>query len=250
MGSITLQRVTTGTEITVNEFNSNCATLENEINGGLDNSNINASAGIQVSKLAAGTDGYFLRSSSGTPVWAANPLRVINQTGTQVDIVNSVTETTIYTHSVAANALGANGSLRVVLAGDLVNNSGSDRSATLKISFGGTTFYQDALNAAGLVNAANRRAWLIDFILQNANATNSQHLNGLFTIGRSTAPTTGIGSIGTLASYFVANFGSDGSNPTIDTTSAQTLTVTITLSFAHASFDWRLKSGTTILQRT
>ena len=41
------------------------------VDGAIVNADINASAAIAVSKLAAGTDGYVLTTSSGAPTWAA-----------------------------------------------------------------------------------------------------------------------------------------------------------------------------------
>ena len=63
MGTISLTLPVTGTVITAGLHSTNYTTLQNAINGGLDNNNINASAAIAQSKLA------FDAWQTYTPAW-------------------------------------------------------------------------------------------------------------------------------------------------------------------------------------
>lgn len=165
---------------------------------------------------------------------------VLAETVTPVDVVGTVTETTIYTHSIAGNAMGATGEVQVELQVDFLNSSGVNRSFTLRIKLGSTTLYADACLAVG--TSANRRAVSLSFKIKNT-ATNAQVLTGDFTMSSATAPTTGTGNISSAAAISSCFQGSASE----DTTSAKTLTVTVENSNNSASLSTRLLTGTTLL---
>lgn len=70
MGTVTTTDVVNGQVIDPATFNNNFTAVKAVINGGLDNTNIAASAGISPSKIAPGTDTQVLTTTGGVAVWA------------------------------------------------------------------------------------------------------------------------------------------------------------------------------------
>ena len=66
---------------------------------------------------------------------------ILDRSTSTVDVVSTVTETTIYTFSVPANAMSTNRMLRLTMIGDVLNNDGTNRQFTVRIKFGATTMY-------------------------------------------------------------------------------------------------------------
>lgn len=192
-------------------------------------------------QTAAPTDGQILRAVGTAPTWSDAPLSVLNHTGTILNIASTAAETTLYTFSIPANTLGANGSLVLELGGDYQNTSGSNRDLTLRVKFGGTTLFSDI--RSGLTSTAALAAWKLTLTLQNLNATNAQHLNGRWSLSGRAAATTGLGDID-AADTFAGTIASEGTDPTIDTTSAQTLEVSVQHSASSAAVAIRRKTAT------
>ena len=150
-----------------------------------------------------------------------------------VDVVNTATETSIYSKSVPGNTIGIDGALRITVEGDLLNNTGGTATLEVKVKFGGTTVLDTAAISYGA--GANRMPVTLQVLIGNLGATNAQRVRGLmFAYGTGvgitnglmllTAPYTLIGQYAGLA---------------IDTTLAQTLQVTVTLGSASANLEYR-----------
>lgn len=71
MATVTLTDPENGQTTDANVIANNNSALETCLNGGVDNTNISASAAISVSKLAAGANGTRLQVVSGVPTWVA-----------------------------------------------------------------------------------------------------------------------------------------------------------------------------------
>lgn len=170
--------------------------------------------------------------------------RVLAGSGTAVDVVNTAAETSVFSHSIAANLLGTNGAVNLIVGGDYLNDSGAGRTFTLRIKLGATTIFADDSPSIGA--GAARGVWTLDVILGNLNATNAQHLNGEFLLSDRTAPTTGLGNLANVGGLISAAIGSAPTNPTVDTTSAQTLDVTVQHSTNNANLSFRKKYATLI----
>jgi hypothetical protein len=192
---------------------------------------------------AAPTDGQILRAVGTAPTWGDAPMRVLNQTGTILDIVSTAAETTLYTFDVPANTIGANGSLVLELAGDWQVNSGTP-DLTLRIKYGGTTFHSAARTS--IPTTAARGVWHLRCILQNLNSTGAQHLHGDFAMSDRSGAATGIGQHDTN-DLFTSEIGSAATDPTVDSTILQTLLVTAQWSASAADRSIRRKSGTLTL---
>jgi hypothetical protein len=165
---------------------------------------------------------------------------VLARLTTPVDVVNTLTETTLFTYTVPANTLGTTRRLRLELGGDYLNNSGGTltTSETLRIKFGGTTIWQDdgKLHA----NSSNRKPWFMRVNITNLGAANSQSLGGWITLGGSPS-TTGIGEYGDDEIDAQTAIGNTGL--TIDTTAAADLVVTVQHGQQHANISYRANSG-------
>lgn len=234
MGTITLQRVTAGTEITTNEFNNNATTLEDEINGNLENINIDAAAAIAVSKLAGGTNGQYLRSVGTTPTWqtVAMPL-LVETSGVAVDVANTTAETAVFSETIAANALGTNGSLNIRMTGDYLNNSGGNRILNVVVRIGAVDVFDD--DTENIVLSGIRRPWLLDLTISNENSAAVQYIVGHFRMGTLASTVAGTGDIGADMTLNRLIAGA----ATFDTTTAMLVEVRAQHPTAHASLSFR-----------
>lgn len=166
----------------------------------------------------------------------------------EIDIVNSVTETDVLKDgvgtalSIGAGHMSTNRMLRATIHADYLNNSGSNKTFTLKVLFGGTVFYEDVTPLLDF-SSASRQPIRIVLELPNLGSTNSQWLSGVLFKGEAGGATTGIGDLDTnfgwgSGSSIIVPFAGSG---TIDTTVARNLEVKITHSAAHASTSFRKK---------
>ena len=167
---------------------------------------------------------------------------VLNRSTSTTTIVNDSAEQTLYSQSIAANLLSTNRMLRLTIFGSYLNNSGSNKTAQLKVKFGSTTLFDDV--TAGLITGATDRPFFLQCWLANKGATNSQLLVGNFWMGRPAPPTSGIGDLGAQMSTdnqsVVAPL---GGTATEDTTAAKTLSVTVQHSAAASTVSVSLLSA-------
>ena len=171
--------------------------------------------------------------------------KTVNTSTTETDLLNS--EITI-----AANAIGPNGLVRIVAAGDWKQNSGAASGPPrLKLKLASTTLVDTgAGNATGIGNSASRFPWRVDALIQNLGATNAQWVTfrSVFGLVRTAttsfnAPTTGEGefyslSDGGATEEYVANL---GNSATVDTTAAVALVLSTINASANAAYEVVLK---------
>lgn len=153
-------------------------------------------------------------------------------------VVNTVTETTVLTYTVPANSLGTTGILRGTLVADFLNDTGSNQTFRLRLKLGATTLYDGTTVA--LATSTTRRPVSLQFWLANQGATNDQTGGAVFAYGRATASTVGLGDFSNAATGDGPLVFADGA---VDTTSAQAIAVTIELSAASASLEFRKRLG-------
>jgi hypothetical protein len=126
---------------------------------------------------------------------------VIAQSGAAVAVPADTNENTVATISVSANALGANGAIRMRFYLTCTNNA---NAKTFNVRYSG---------AAGTIittrNMASQLSWYFDLVIANTNATDAQQLYGF--------ATTATGSVGPQAG-----------TAAIDTTAATTIVITVT----------------------
>lgn len=204
-------------------------------------------------RLAIGTVGSVLQSTGSAPSWSG--LGVYRKNTDKV-VVNTVAETDLLNGeiTIAANAMGANGAIRLTVTGDLINNSGSAQNTPrFKLKLGGTTLIDTNVVGVVMSSGANRLGWRCDVIIRNRGATNSQETSFVFkgTIGNGvSAALTGFTSgNGLMYSNLISGgFGTlegvaDNFNA-VDTTAARLLELTVTNPVANANFDVSLRGAT------
>lgn len=140
-------------------------------------------------------------------------VRTIATRRTTASWTGSTAETTVYTATVPANTLGANGSLHFISTLKWSNNA---NAKTMRIKVNGTTIYQ-----YGPTTNQTLRAYTI---LSNRNATNVQVAGG---------PTGG-----TVNAGFNSASTSDVATFTFDTTADLTITLTVQLGNSGDTAGW------------
>ena len=157
-----------------------------------------------------------------------------------VDIDNSAAETDIFSYSVPAGTMTYRSALRLVLDCDYLNNSGVARFLTTRVKFGGTTWisYDDPT----IASSATRRPRQLSVTVQSLDSLAVQNIFLKHEVTLDSSP-------GTLNTGDLAVRGATTTNyvretaTNIDTTSAQTLAVTIQLSVADAGLEFHCYTG-------
>lgn len=195
------------------------------------------------------------------PVWnganwvPASMAALTVRTAFNVDVNNTTTETDLLSGTtgsgylkIPGNSLVALGGIRLILVGDYLNNTGSNRTIRLKIRIGSavgspsfTTFSTlwDSGVSDNIGSSPNRRSWEMALDLQALNATNSQNIGGEFQLSSQTAPTVGLGPLAAPSS--AALMGSiTGAATSVDYTVDTGIVVSVIHSFVSASLSMRL----------
>ena len=133
---------------------------------------------------------------------------------------SNTTENTVYSTTINANSLSSNGYILVRTPAILVSNATAE-TFTIKLKFGGTTLFTTTLitNAVGGGNNVTAQGVLEGWIINNA-ATNSQNVSLHFAGGANINASSNL-------TPFVWTAPGDTTSA-IDTTSNQTLTMTVT----------------------
>jgi hypothetical protein len=173
--------------------------------------------------------------ASGQWSSTATATTVIDRVTTQVDIVNTSAESTVYSYSLTGGSLGANGILRLTIHGDFLNDSGSNNAFDFILKLGGVVVWKD--NSSDFVDAGTQRLpWTLVLYIHNRNSESSQYIGGLLIVGTATAGTTGI----SFASNDEVNAVSPiSATSAINTASTQTLSFHIDHTNAHAQISCR-----------
>lgn len=156
---------------------------------------------------------------------------VIDREITDLTVANTITETDIFTHSVAANSMGTTGMLMLNLVASLLDNATG--VLTVRVKFGGTTIFQDDFVA--FANSVDRHPIFMELWLANQGATNDQTGGGQINAGDPGGATTGIGN---LSGVIEAGSSVVFADSAIDTTTAQTFAVTVQWSAADANLSF------------
>ena len=205
--------------------------------------------------LAAGTSGQVLTSAGPTALsFVTSPTapyrkvtaKAVNTSVAEADLLNGEI-------TVAANAIGANGMLRLTARGDWLQNTGVAADVPrFKLKLGATTLLDIGPSGANVAGTgAARNPWSIDIRIQNLGATNSQwaSLSGLLVHANSgtaaaTAPTVGEGGINTLQATntpaYLRTSLEAAATGAVDTTVAQALSLTVINAVSNANYETKL----------
>ncbi len=154
----------------------------------------------------------------------------------EAEVVNTTTETAVYSYSVPGGTLGANGHLRLTMIGDYLNNSGGSQTLTIRVKYGATTLFA-IWNEAIASNASRKPNHLVVDLIA-ANATNAQRAFARYAQRQAASGTDGSNS--SLRE-------SGNTSVAVDSTTAQTLQVTVQHSAANANLSY--KTMTAILEK-
>lgn len=148
---------------------------------------------------------------------------------TELIINDDSDETAIFSYTIPANNLGADGMFRFTVMAEYRNNSSVNRTLTVRVKFGGTEIMDNGL-AAIATDAANR-AFRLDGLIANRAAGN-QRADVAVLLSAAGSPSTGVGEWNVAPKsdglVFADAIG-------IDTTAAKLLEVTIQHSAAHGA---------------
>lgn len=149
----------------------------------------------------------------------------------QQTVVNTTTETSVFSGTVPGGTLGTNNLLILRMCGDIFNNTGANQTVTFRVKYGGTTIHTFTTINIGSITP-DRYADIFTVFLGAENATNAQrsmmeHKQG------------GAGSGDGTVSGGNDHQTSVNRLLTIDSTSDQTLEVTVQLPTASANLDYR-----------
>lgn len=176
-----------------------------------------------------GAVGMIRYNSSLTTFEAYEPNVWVQQTGVIAKsvVTSTLTNTSgnILSYTVPGGTLGTTNLLRIRASGTWARTSGSARSVTVTISYGGTTLWADSTaNQSGNTDCA----WDLNVILSANNSATAQMLNGLISIGGTGATTTG--TAGDLSAATIAAVAIINGTSAVNSNNNQTLTISVSFS--------------------
>lgn len=120
--------------------------------------------------------GLYLFDTVWTPID-----RTLKRTSAVVDVVNTVSETTVFTFPVYAGLLTTNRGIRLSLIGDYLNNTGSTIDLILRVKLGATTLLTLEMYAGtgGIITSTSRQSMKLDAIFANINSASIQFASGV-----------------------------------------------------------------------
>jgi hypothetical protein len=132
------------------------------------------------------------------------------------EVVNTGSETTVFTETIPGNNVGPDAQIRLTLWGDFLNSSGGNSTCTIRVKYGGTTIFT---YAESLASDANRRNFKLKVDICYLNATNAQRA---FCEAQMSAPAAN-GSTAAVSNQGISR----DTTLTKDTTTSQTLLVSV-----------------------
>lgn len=178
-----------------------------------------------------GTNGQWQWTASGAPAWTSLkpiPNNPVQNRDSATTISGTTSETTLYTFSVPGNTLGLNQALRLTIIGE-ADDAVAGAIYTLRVKYGGTTHVGDLKSGQG---DTNPRQFVIEIWLCAAGATNKQF------IACRTHDGTDDSEFNVDKGHFLM---CSNGLITVDSTSAQTLAVTLQPS--NAAYTYVLKTA-------
>lgn len=161
---------------------------------------------------------------------------VIDSATAPISISNSSTDAS-YTKSIAGGAFSSTRSMDINMIGSFVNNTATTASMRIRGSYGGTALFDTTAQAFGNGGA---HAFALRATVSAANATNVQNVHAALAV----ASTGTAAGVMTGTSDFVA---SAINQVAVDSTIAQNLVLTATLSVANTSLTFTAQHVRTVL---
>jgi hypothetical protein len=124
----------------------------------------------------------------------------LDANGTQVAVINTASETVLYSLTVPGGSITNHRTVSVMVSGILSNYTGSGKSFILRVRLGGasslagTVVYQDT--SASLISSSTPRAYTLNVDVSDDGTGTGQTVNGVLHYSTSAASTLGDGNIG------------------------------------------------------
>lgn len=207
-------------------------------------SGVNLTA-LNATQLTSGTvpDARFpatlpaLNGSALTSLTAANMagvVRVIDRDVVEAEVVNTTSETAVYSFSVPGGTLSTNRALRLSFVADYLNNDGAGRNLTVSIKLGSTTIFTSG--AQSITNNASRYGIEGRCLISAANATNAQR-------AASRVLVAGAGSVTGTHVLAAAGWAATHNAIAEDSTGSLTLQVTVTHGTGSTSISFIMRTA-------
>lgn len=161
--------------------------------------------------------------------------RTIANIGTAAQIISAFTGN-LFAVAIPANIMRTNKQLEVEAWGDFLNNTGLSDTLTLRLGFA-TQNYMDT-SAVSYATNASRRTWRLRCVIKAADSTAAQISSAVMQMS---APGTLNSVMSSATGDFITSSGSN--NGTVNTTAAQTLTLSAVLGSSSAQLAVRLNGA-------
>jgi len=185
-----------------------------------------------------------------------HPLETPTTADNDITLAQGTNETTLYSVTVPANALGINGSIEMELHGDLLYNNSASDTLTLRVKFGGSTYLGWVYSAINAATTATRLPWILIIELTNQGVTNAQEMTAYMTPLRNN--NVGLGDISSGTGIVATETGGRANaaviqdvsgTVAIDTTVNQALLISAQWSAASANNSFRRRWARTLIGR-
>jgi hypothetical protein len=189
----------------------------------------------QVNGLPAGTDGYELTADSTTAtglLWKPRS-RVHADAHTDVSFDTSTAENTVFSQALPTT-LVAGDVVRAVIAGDLLNNSGSSVNYAWRLYLGATLTL--STGNFSVATATTRRKWVLEAELLVIDPAASERVAGTLIVSTSSSGTMPLSTAATVGAGYAA--------AAENLTSAKNLSVTVQMGTAVSTADVFCHMGT------
>lgn len=192
-----------------------------------------AAGGVTVAKMSSGAAAAGTLATADGAGGVSYAAGLSRYTAT-FDGVNTAAEFNLLSQSIPGGAIGATGGLLILVTAGYTNNTGANRTLTLRIALGGTNLWQaTSINIGG---SAVVRTFTLSAFLANEGSASAQRLAGRVAISTATAATVGVGVFDTSLNAEQAMALPSGTSA-VNTAAAQTLVVAATHSLASASLE-------------
>jgi hypothetical protein len=161
---------------------------------------------------------------------------VLDRGVSEAEVVNTTTETTVYSFTVPGGTLGTNGMLRITFLGSQLNNSGGNAGLTFRLSYGGTVI---GFSDTTVTPDADRGVVWGEAYLAAVGATNSQR--SFSRVGVTAGVANVVANPPTVDTIAIATAFSSNNGLAIDSTQNQTLAITAQWGTAAATISYLLQ---------
>lgn len=188
---------------------------------------------LAASKLAAGTNGQFLKTVGSDVQWTTIQSYIVARSGGTVEVANTVTETALLSYTIPGGIMDTQGMLRVTLLGDIYDNATG--LLTIAVKLGGTTLFSDA--HAEIADDVDRHPFMLKALIGNVGSASTNYAMVETLVGSAQAGS--VAGLGAIDAITTSGGGGVDTSTSINTANNQLLEVTATWSTASVGLSVR-----------